>query len=88
MLKSNIIIISLLISGCATTEPTIKVVTERVEIPIPVFCKEEIPKEPNYCFAKLEDSADIFEKTKCLLSDRALSLGYEIELVSKLKACK
>jgi hypothetical protein len=76
------------LSGCALTDPVIKVVTQRVEIPVPVACKEEIPAVPEYCFAKLEDGTDIYDKTKCLLSDRYRSLGYETELLAKLKACK
>jgi hypothetical protein len=66
----------------------IKVVEQIVEIPISVPCKEEIPTEPLFCFDTLSKGTDIYEKTKCLLSDRSLSKGYEIELLSKLKACK
>ena len=89
---NNSILISALVilttlSGCSTT-PTIKVVTQRVEIPVPVACKEETPILPTYCFSTLSESADIFDKTKCLLSDRDLSLGYETELLSKFNACK
>lgn len=76
------------LSGCALTEPIIKVVTQKVEVPVPVACKEEVPAVPDYCFTKLGQDTDIYDKTKCLLSDRERSLGYEIELVAKLKACK
>lgn len=74
--------------GCATTEPTVRVVTQTVNVPIAMPCKQEAPTPPDYCFNKLNDSADIYDKTKCLLSDRALSLGYEIELLAKFNACK
>lgn len=76
------------LSGCALTEPVIKVVTQRVEVPVPVACKEEVPAAPDYCFSKLGQDSDIYDKTKCLLSDRNRSLGYETELLAKLKACK
>jgi len=76
------------LSGCATTEPTVKIVTQKVEVPVAMPCKEEVPIAPNYCFSKLNDTENIFDKTKCLLSDRQLSIGYEIELLAKLKACK
>lgn len=85
---SKIILVTAFLTGCASSQPAIKVVTQEVKVPIAVPCKEEIPIEPVYCFSKLDESADIFEKTKCLLSDRAKSIGYEIELVAKLKACK
>lgn len=78
----------LVLSGCALTEPVIRVVTQKVEVPVPVACKEEIPAVPEYCFANLLDETDIYDKTKCLLSDRNKSMGYEIELLAKLKACK
>jgi hypothetical protein len=78
----------LLLTGCATTEPVIKIVTQRVEVPVPVACKEEVPAVPEYCFSKLSEGSDIYDKTKCLLSDRVRSIGYEIELLAKLKACK
>lgn len=76
------------LSGCATTDPVLKVVTQRVEVPVPVACKEEAPALPDYCFSKLTEGSDIYDKTKCLLSDRDRSLGYETELLAKLNACK
>ena len=89
MLTNKLILVSMLcLAGCATTEPTIKVVTQKVEVPVAMPCKEEAPVAPDYCFGKLSDTADIFDKTKCLLSDRSLSLGYETELLSKFNACK
>lgn len=74
--------------GCATTEPTVRVVTQRVEVMIAIPCKEVAPPVPDYCFSKITEGTDIFDKTKCLLSDRQLSLGYEVELLAKLNACK
>ena len=85
---SKILLISLVLAGCSTTEPIVKVVTQEVKVPVAVACKEELPAEPEYCFSKLTESSDIFEKAKCLLSDRSKSIGYEIELAAKLKACK
>ena len=81
-------LVLLSLAGCATTEPVIKVVTQRVEVPVPVPCKEEAPPVPDYCFVKLTPESDIFDKTLCLLSDRERSLGYEIELLAKFNACK
>ena len=78
----------LVLTGCATTDPVLKVVTQRVEVPVPVACKEEAPVVPDYCFSKLTENSDIYDKTKCLLSDRARGLGYETELLAKFNACK
>lgn len=82
------LILALTLAGCATTEPVIKVVTQTVEVPVAVACKQETPIVPDYCFSKLQDTSDIYDKTKCLLSDKALSIGYETELLAKFNACK
>jgi hypothetical protein len=88
-MDAKILLVSLLVlAGCQTTEPIIKVETVRVEVPIAVPCKEEEPAVPEFCFSKLAEGTDIYEKSQCLLSDRKLSKGYETELVAKLKACK
>lgn len=88
MLKSNLCIIALLLSGCGTTEPVIKVVTQIVKVPVPISCTEEVPVTPDYCFDKLSTDSDIYTKTQCLLSDRLLRVGQEELLVTKLNACK
>lgn len=80
--------IVLTLAGCATPTPVVKVVTQQVDVPVAVACKETAPIVPNYCFSKLQETFDIYDKTKCLLSDRLLSIGYEIELLAKLNACK
>lgn len=87
-MRALLLLSLVIVAGCATTDPSIKVVTQKVEIPIAVPCKEELPAPPDYCFTKLTEQSDIFEKTKCLLSDRYLNLGYESELIAKLNACK
>ena len=90
MHTSKLFIIATLfaLSGCATTPPIIKVVTQRVEVPVPVACKEITPIAPDYCFIKLKDTDNIYDKVKCLLADQDLSIGYETELLVKFNACK
>jgi hypothetical protein len=82
------LVLTLVLAGCASQDPIIRIVTQRVEVPVPVPCKEIAPTPPDYCFSKLTPDSDIYDKTKCLLSDRANSKGYEIELLAKLNACK
>jgi len=77
-----------MLSGCGTTEPVIKVVTQRVEVPVPVACKEEKPPTPDYCFPKLTTNQTIYEKSRCMLSDRELREAYEVKLAAALQACK
>lgn len=86
---NNLLLVSLLVlSGCGTTDPVIKVETQKVEIPVPVACKEEKPPEPEYCFPKLTANQPIYEKTRCLLSDRQLREAYQVKLAAALQACK
>lgn len=89
MRVSSLILLPLfLLSGCFETIPTVKVVTQKVEVPVPVPCKEELPSKPDFNFDKLTEEQDLHDKAKALLADRQLHLGYETELVAKLKACK
>ena len=87
---NNIIIFSLLLvlSGCATTDPVIKVEIQRVEVPIPVPCKTEEPTKPDFNFDKLSENDDIFVKIRAMLADRKLHIGYEEQLSAALKSCK
>ncbi len=87
-MKFSILIIPVLLVGCATTDPVIQVKTQIVEVPIPVACKAEEPKKPEYNFDKLTSSNNIFDKGQALLADRELSKGYETELVAALRSCK
>lgn len=87
---NNLLLVTLLVllSGCGTTEPVIKVETQIVKVPVPVACKEEKPPVPEYCFPKLTSNQTIYEKTRCLLSDKQLREAYEIKLSAALQACK
>ncbi len=86
--KSFLVVAIIMLSSCASTEPIVRVVTQKVEIPVPVACKALVPIPPEYCFPLLSKDADIFEKSKCLLSDRLKSIGYETELLTTLNSCK
>lgn len=89
MLRSKIflLLIALAVTGCATTEPVIQTVIQRVEVPIPVPCKVDIPVEPKFGFDKLTPDGSLFSKTQILLADRQLHLAYSAELLASLKSC-
>ena len=87
-MQNNILIFAIiLLSGCATTEPVINTVIQKVEIPIAMPCKVEIPVKPDFNFDKLKIDQAVFEKTKALLADRKLHMGYEGELLTALNSC-
>lgn len=83
-----LVLLAMILVGCATPEPVVRIVTVRVEVPVPIACKEETPLPPAFCFDRLAETSNIYEMVQCLLSDRKLSQGYEIELTATLKACK
>lgn len=77
------------VAGCSTvSEPTIRTVIQRVEVPVYMPCAAEIPSKPKFNFDDLKIEDDIFEKIKALLSDRHLHIGYQNELLAALKSCK
>jgi hypothetical protein len=78
----------LFLAACAHDQPVINTVVQKVEVPVPVPCRAEIPQTPEFNFDKLDPSATIFDKSKALLADRKLHLAYESELMVALKACK
>lgn len=86
--KISILTAVLLLSACATDKPIIKTEIQRVEIPISVPCKAEIPEVPIFNFDSLTVDKDIFEKIKALLADRELQKSYSTELLAALKSCK
>lgn len=88
MQKINIILLSLILSACATDEPLVRVVTERVEVPVPVQCKTDIPATPIFNVPKLATTDTMFDKTKSYLADEQLRKAYEAELLAALKSCK
>jgi PBP1b-binding outer membrane lipoprotein LpoB len=78
----------LFLAGCATdTPPGINTVIQKVEVPIAVPCKAEVPVKPAFNFDKLAPEQDIFDKSKAALADRKLHIGYETELLAALKSC-
>jgi hypothetical protein len=87
--KSNLILVPVVLAlvACAHTDPTVKVEIKKVEIPIAVPCKAEVPAKPSFKFETLKTDDDLFDKSKTLLADRKLHLAYEEELLTALKSC-
>ena len=58
------IILILSVSACATDGPVIQTVVQKVEVPVSLPCKVEIPQIPAFNFDLLTIDQDIFEKNK------------------------
>jgi hypothetical protein len=82
---SSILLFALV--GCAT-DPVIKTVVQKVEVPIAMPCKAIIPVSPNYVFGTLSPNDNLYDKTRALVADRKLSLGFETELLAALRSCE
>lgn len=80
------LLVVLTLAGCAS-DPVISTVVQKVEVPISVPCKTTVPTMPDFNFEKLTPEQDVFEKSKALLADRKLHIGYEGELLAALKSC-
>jgi len=76
-----------ILAGCATPAPVIDVKTQKVEVPVEVPCKVTVPPAPDYNFNKSKPTDSVFDKTKALLADRDLSLGYQAQLLAALNSC-
>ena len=86
--KISIIVFGLALSACATDKPVIQTVIQKVEVPISVPCKANIPVTPTFNFDTMTVDKDIFEKSKALLADRQLQKAYSAELLAALKSCE
>jgi hypothetical protein len=86
-MKYSILLVVSLLAGCATTKPVIDVQTQEVFVPIATPCKAVVPSRPDFNFDKVTKTDDVFDKTKSLLADRKLHLGYETELLAALTSC-
>lgn len=89
-MRNNLIILSLVVmlSACASgPAPVLAPLIQKVEIPIPVPCKVDVPKKPDFNFNNLTQEQDIFEKTRAILADIRLHFAYETELLAALNSC-
>ena len=88
MQKSKLLILLLpvFLAACITNPPAPPSV-QRVEIPVSVPCKVDIPVVPPFKVGELDINDDIYRKAQILLYDRTLHLAYEIELLAALNSC-
>lgn len=88
-MRSSILILStcFIFTACATTDPVIQTVIQKVEVPVYIPCKADIPQVPDFNFDDLNVDQNIYDKVRALLADRKLHQGYETELLAALKSC-
>ena len=72
-------ILSILLSGCATTKDV-------VNVPIPVKCATPEPAQPDLHFSP--PYPNVYDGVRDLVGDRQVQLAYEEALRIALRSCK
>lgn len=80
MMRSAALLLLLLV-GCAARPPA------RIEIPVAVPCRVELPVRPVWATETLSADAGIYEQVRALLAERRQRIGYEAELEAAARAC-
>ena len=85
-MKSFLVLLALVLTGCAGREPEVR--TVRVEVPVLVPCKTTEVAVPPWAAAGLKRSDSLEIKVRALLAERRQRIGYERELVVAVGACR
>jgi len=83
---NRVMILCLLLAGCAAPQVVEKPV--EVKVPVPVPCTTAEISEPDWPLAKVPETASDFEWFKAALAELALRAGYEARLKAAVAACQ
>ena len=81
-----LMMVTLVLAGCAGREPEVR--TVRVEVPVQVPCKTKEVAVPTWAASGLKKSDSLEMKVRSLLAERRQRIGYERELVAAVGACR
>ena len=85
-MKLLLVVLGLVLAGCATKEPEVRPV--RVEVPVLVPCKTKKVAVPPWAADGLRKSDSLEVKVRALLAERRQRIGYERQLVAAVAACQ
>lgn len=85
-MKSLLVVLVLVLAGCAGREPEVR--TVRVEVPVLVPCKTKEVVVPPWAASGLKKVDSLEVKVRALLSERRQRMGYERELEAASTACQ
>ncbi len=85
-MKSLLVVLALVLAGCAGKEPEVR--TVRVEVPVLVPCKTQQVAVPPWAANGLKKSDSLEIKVRSLLAERRQRQGYERELLAAVDSCK
>jgi len=83
-MKQPLLILALLLGGCATSTPK----PLEVRIPVPVPCQAPTIETPRFATVDLHPADDLQTKVRALLAERQQRLAYETHLRAALDACR
>ena len=84
-MKSLLVVLVLLLAGCASREPVVR--TVRVEVPVLVPCKTREVVVPPWAASGLKKSDSLEVKVRALLAERRQRMAYERQLSASVFAC-
>lgn len=85
-MKSLLVVMALVLAGCAGREPEVR--TVRVEVPVLVPCKTQEVAVPPWAANGLKKSDSLELKVRALLAERRQRIGYERILLAANIACR
>jgi uncharacterized lipoprotein YmbA len=85
-MKLQIVIASLILSGCSSTTPAPSYV--EVKVPISVPCRTADVASPAFAVDQLPIGATIDVQMRALRAERHQRIGFERELIAANEACK
>lgn len=79
---------AIMLPGCQTKAPEVRMQTVRVEIPVQVPCRIKSVDEPVFAASALKKTDLLEVKVRALLAERRQRIGYEKQLKAGLTACQ
>lgn len=79
------LVAALMLAGCGATAPRVEI--QRVNIAVPVECKEQAPQRPVMPTETLQPGADLDQFTQAAMAEIERREGYEWQLMAALAIC-
>lgn len=79
------VLIPLVMAGCGATAPRVEI--QRVNVAVPVECKEPIPDRPVMPTEALRPGATVDQYAQASMAEIERREGYEVQLAAALAIC-
>lgn len=85
MMRTAILLPVVLLAGCASAPPRVEL--QRVNVPVPIECREPVPDRPVMPTEALAPGAEPFVLMRAALAEIDRREGYETRLRTALENC-